>query len=107
MSTGLIGRHDLDAATDTLVGGAAVDEAMVVNVYFCNRSSTTATNIRLAISANGSSSPAAADYLEYDMSIPAGGGLERTGIAVSTGEKIFVRSSQANVSVRASGLPVN
>lgn len=88
------------ANADTLLGTA--DENMVVNVCVVNRGAA-AAKVRVAIGGGGA--PAASDYLEYDTSVPANGVLERTGIAASTGEKIWVRSDTATVSARAHGLP--
>ena len=100
MSTGKIGSADLAAATDTLLGTA--DENMVVNVCLTNRG-TAAAKVRVAIGTGAS--PSNADYLEFDTTVSGNGMLERTGIAVSTGEKIWVRSDVATVSARAHGLP--
>jgi hypothetical protein len=100
MSTGKIGSADLAANTDTLLGTA--DENMVANVCLVNRGAS-AVKVRVAVGVGAS--PANADYLEYDASVPANGVLERTGLAVSTGEKLWVRSDTAAVSARAHGLP--
>lgn len=101
MTTGKIGSADLSAATDTLLG-AALDENMVVNITLCNRGSAS-VKVRIAIGTGAS--PVNADYLEYDFPVIPNGVLERTGIAVSSGEKIWVRSDLATVSARAFGLP--
>lgn len=101
MSTGKIGSADLAANTDTLLGGA-LDENMVVNVQLCNRG---AASVKVRVAFGTGVAPVAADWVEYDTTIPPNGVLERTGQSLSTGEKIWVRSDTATVSARAHGLP--
>jgi hypothetical protein len=100
MSTGKLGSADLAANTDTLLGTA--DETMIVNVRLVNRGAMAAV-VRLAIGAGVA--PAAADYFEYDAVISPKGILENGGLALSAGEKIWVRSDSATVSARAHGVP--
>jgi hypothetical protein len=102
MSTGKIGSADLAAGTDTDLTAGGVAENMVANVCMVNRGAAI-VKVRLAIGTG--TGPAAGDYLEYDAQLPPNGVIERTGLAVSTGEKIFVRTDIATVSVRAHGLP--
>lgn len=103
MTTGIIGHADLAANTDTDLTSGGLTGNMVVNVAMVNRNST---GVRLRLAIGSGASPAATDYLEYDTVVPANGIIERTGIAISTGEKIWVRSDTTAVSARASGLPV-
>lgn len=100
---GKIGSANLAANTDTdLTGGVGVTENMVVNVCLVNRG-TAFVKVRVAIGTGVS--PANTDYLEYDTIMLANGVLERTGIVISSGEKIWVRTDTATVSVRVHGLP--
>jgi hypothetical protein len=102
MSTGLIGNADLLANTDTALG-AAVGENMIVNVMMVNRGGADVT-ARIAITSGGA--PTAAEWIEYGATIPANGGvMERTGLALSQGERVYVRASAATVSARAHGIP--
>lgn len=102
MSTGKIGSADLVANTDTDLTGGGANENMVVNVCLVNRG---AAQVKLRVAIGVGANPAVTDYLEFDQVISTGGVLERTGIAVSAGEKIWVRSDTATVSARAHGLP--
>lgn len=79
-----------------------MDEAGIVNVLACNRTTADAT-IRIAITTGGA--PAAADWIEYDVILAANQPMERTGLAVSSGEKIYVQSSTTGFSFRAHGVP--
>jgi len=72
------------------------------NVNFVNTGTVNA-NIRLAISASGVSTPAAADFIEYDALLEPGEVLERTGIVMSPGERILAYASAAGVVARANG----
>lgn len=97
---GFLGRADLAADIDTLL--CTMDEPGIVNVLFANRNATP-VKIRIAITSGGL--PAAADYIEYDPTVDANQPMERTGLSLSSGEKIYVRSNATNVSARANGVP--
>lgn len=94
----ILGSYDLLAATPVLVTGAALTASAQLNVRFCNRNPDNVA-VRLAIGTG--SSPAFADYLDYDTSVYRA--LEDTGIVCSAGEKIWVQSDTALTSVRVFG----
>ena len=71
---------------------ASIEVLCSVNV--CNKG-TTAAKVRVGLLASGESTTAAGAFIEYDVSIPANGVLERTGILLSAGEKIAVNSDTA------------
>lgn len=78
----------------------------VFTVSFCNRSASAA---KVAIALTAGADPTDADWVEFDTPIqPAGsvGGsvLERTGLALGVGQKVFVRSDVIGVSVVAFGV---
>lgn len=100
MASGKLGSADLVATTDTLLFTAGATP-QTFNVRFANRNAT-AVKVRVAIGTGGA--PAAADYVDYDVSIQATGILEDTGLVASSEEKVWVRSDTANVSVRAHGM---
>jgi len=76
-------------------------KALTVN--FCNQSSSTASQVRLAISTS-SSSPSNTDFIEYNYSLPAYGTLERTGIVISSGYYVFAWANTATVSAYCWGV---
>lgn len=100
MALGKLGSVDLLANTDTLLFTVA-DTPQTFNVRFANRN-TSSIKIRVAIGMGAA--PAVADYIDYDVSVPPNGIVEDTGIVASSGEKVWVRSDTANVSVRAHGM---
>lgn len=106
MANGLLGKAALAASTYTIVGTVPTNQSGTVNIRLVNRDVTTASAIRLAIcpSSYTSGAPANADYIEpLDLFVPAGGILEETAIAVSSGENIVAYANSANVTVRVFG----
>ncbi len=101
MATGRLGVADLSATTNTTVYTCPASTFTVASVSICNRNSTTVT-VRLAVAS--SSTPAASEYLEYDVQLLANGVLERTGLVLDAGKLLVAYSSAANVSVVAMGI---
>lgn len=96
MPSGLWGKADLAAGVDTQIGDpVSAGKVATLNIRFCNRSGG-AAKYRVAIGTGGV--PAAADYITHDKEI-----VEDTAIVLSTGEKVWVRSDVANVTVRVHG----
>jgi hypothetical protein len=100
MASGKLGAADLAANTDTLLYTVPASTVATVNVRIANRNAS-AVKVRVAIGIGAS--PEVKDYMEYDISIPANGILEDTGIVCSAGEKVWVSSDTASVSVRVHG----
>lgn len=100
MASGKLGVANLAAGADTLIYTVPASAIATVNIRMANRNSSS-VKIRVAIGTGAS--PAAADYIDYDVTIPANGILEDTGIVCSAGEKIWVRSDISNVTVRIHG----
>ena len=58
--------------------------------------------VRLVVAA--SATPVVAEYLEYGVSVPPNGVLERTGIAINATKNVVVYSSTGDTSVSVYGL---
>jgi hypothetical protein len=101
MATGRLGIADLSAGANTTVYTCPADTFAVVTVSVCNRSSS-AANIQIAVATT--STPSAAEYLEFDTSLSAKGVLERTGIVLDAGKLLVVRSSAASVNAVVYGI---
>jgi len=97
--SGLLGKADLAANTDTQLYTVPADTTATVNINLCNRSAD-AVSVRIAIHTDALSD---ADYLEYDSVIPPRGLLERTGLAISSGEILTVRANATGISARVHG----
>ena len=100
MASGKLGTANLAAGADTLVYTVPSSTVATINIRVANRNAS-AVKIRVAIGTGAS--PDAADYNDYDVSVPANGILEDTGIVCGAGEKLWVRSDVSNVSVRVHG----
>jgi hypothetical protein len=100
MASGKLGSATLAADTDTTVYTVPASTVASVNVAVTNRGDVDAL-VNVAISPTGS--PANADYIEFGVTIPAKGILERTAIVAGAGERVVVRASTANCSVRVHG----
>lgn len=99
MASGKLGSANLDAAADTLLFTA--DDLQTFNVRFANRNSTA---VKVCVAIGTGAIPADTDFVDYNVTVQANGILEDTGLVCSTGEKIWVCSDTANVSVRAHGI---
>jgi hypothetical protein len=101
MATGVLGRADLVAATDTAAYTVPADTFSVITVNVANRNAQDRA-VRIAIS--DSATPALADYIEYDTALIGNGVLERGGIVADAGKVIVVRSNSSDVSVVIYGI---
>ena len=102
MATGRLGANDIPATTDTTVYTCPASIFAVVTVSLCNRNSTTARDIRIAVTTSGT--PSDAEYIEYDASLLAKGVLERTGLVLAAGQRIVVYASATDVSAVVYGI---
>ena len=106
MATGRLGTANITLASTntTIYGPVAANTFSVVSVNICNRSSTTAATIRVALAT--SASPGLDEWIEYDTSLVASGVVERTGLVMKTGDYLVVQVSSATptISVVAYGI---
>lgn len=100
-TSGVESRLELGASTwTTAVSAPAAGRIKVCTVNFVNRTGA-AINIRLAAALNPGS-PVAGEYLEFDYSLPANGGvLERTGIVLNSTRGLGVWAASAGVTAVA------
>lgn len=100
MASGILGRADLTAATNTTLYTVPATKVAAIGINFCNRNATAVT-IRLAIATSGT--PNNADYIIYDVTLQGNNSLERTGIVVEAAENVVVYASATGVSAMAYG----
>lgn len=100
MPTGRLGAAAVAATTNTTIYTVPAGKTAVATVSLCNTSATAIT-VRLALSV--SSTPVDGEYIEYDVSIPAGGVLERGGIVLAATQNIVVRSSATGINATVWG----
>lgn len=103
MANGILGSQDLTLNTYTNIYEVPADTFSVVTVNICNKNSSSIT-VRLAIAKSTESLPQADDYLEYETEILPNGVLERTGIVLEAGRKVFAHSSASSTAVVAYGI---
>lgn len=96
MASGRLAAVALTAATNGLIYEAPAGKAPVCTVNICN-TSTEPVDVRLAICSGPA--PVDGEYVEYDAPLKAKGVLERGGIILGAGQKIFARASLAGVNV--------
>lgn len=95
----LKGSAALTANTDTIICTVPAGKEGTMNINILNTTNSS-VSVRLAI---GSNPPAMADYVEYDVSLPGYGVLERTAIPVVGNENVVCRASAVGVTVQARG----
>lgn len=102
MASGKLGAVDLAANTYATVYTVPASTVTTLNITAVNRGTTGAT-VRVALS-TAASTPDSPDFIEYDVVIPANGGvLERTALVAGAGEKVMAISTTGSVSVRVHG----
>lgn len=100
MANGKLGSAALAAATHTEIYTVPADTVATLNILVTNRGSSSSV-VDIAIAA--STSPDPEDFIEFAVSLPGGGVLERTAIVAGAGEMVVVRASTEDCSVRVHG----
>lgn len=106
MANGILGSQDLTATQYTLFYEVPADNFAVVTVAFTNKTTSPIT-VRLAATKPTNPAPGipeADDYLEYEAEILPGGVLERAGLVLEAGRRLFARSSANNTVVMVYGI---
>ena len=102
MASGRLGAADLAATTNTSIYTVPASTVATVSVNVVNRNAT-AVVIRLMHLNGAIGTLAVEDYIEYDVTLNAGGVLERTGIVMAATHVIGAYSDTANVTVQVYG----
>jgi len=102
MASGILGQAAPTASTDTSVYTVPASTLSVVNINVLNRSGSSPVDVRIALAAGAS--PTSSEYIEYDVTVPAKGVVERTGIALQAGKQVVVYVSTGDTSVSVYGL---
>jgi hypothetical protein len=104
MANGILGSVDLAATTYTEFYEVPTETFAVVTVAFTNKTTST-IEVRLAATKpENSSTPEADDYLEYNAQILPGGVLERSGVVLEAGRRLFAHSDSANTVAMVYGI---
>lgn len=101
MASGILGQANLSATTVTDIYTVPTAKLATVNIMVCNRNAS-AVVVRLALSTT-SVTQATNEFIEYGVTIPAYGVLERTGIMLQAAKIVTAYSDTANVTVIVDG----
>ena len=94
----------LTANAPTLIYTCPASKIATKNVRFCNTGANAATvRVWKGATTPMSGAPVTGDEWVYDLSIPANGYAETTGIYMVAGEKLYAAVSNAAVSVNQHG----
>tara|TARA_B100001113_G_C21038452_1_gene591224 strand:+ start:286 stop:606 length:321 start_codon:yes stop_codon:yes gene_type:complete len=102
MASGILGQSAPSATTNTSVYTVPANTLSVVNVSVLNRSASATADVRIALASGAS--PSNGEYIEYDITVPPKGIIERTGLALQAGKVVVVYSSTNDTSVTVTGL---
>ncbi len=103
MASGRLGAASLAATTNTSIYTVPASTVAVVSINVVNRNAS-AVVIRLMHLNGAIGTLAVEDYIEFDITIPANGILERTGIVMTATHVIGAFSDTANVTVQVWGM---
>jgi hypothetical protein len=90
------------AATLTEAYQVPADMEAGFDLYICNQSASTATEIRVALT--DGDTPTDAEYIAYGTSIPAASTITISNLALQTGYAVWVYATLATVSFVGTGL---
>lgn len=99
---GVLGTWELLANINQAVYFNSYDTASIVVVNLCNRGNTNAF-IRIAVSTS-LTNPSASEWIEFDTGVAPKDAYEKTGIAVSPGRYVIVRSSNSETTAVCYGV---
>ena len=101
MSNGRLSAKLLEATTNTVVYEVPIDKTTTsCTINLCNTGNTQSI-VNVAISLQ--SVPIAGEYIEYGVSIPAKGVIERSGIVLSAGQKLVAHATDNNINASVWG----
>jgi hypothetical protein len=100
MASGILGQASPAATTNTTVYTVPASTTASFTVNICNRDTSSIT-ARIAIASTAT--PSNAEWIEYDVSIPPNGVLERSGIVAQAAERVVVYVSAATASINVYG----
>ena len=104
VSAKVLGKAKPAATTDTTIYVVPGATEAQCNLFVCNQGGS-ASLVRVALIESGGTL-SVDDYIVYDLSLPANITYPITGLALSTGTTLSVRSDTGNVSFVATGLEI-
>ena len=105
MSNGVLGTRSMLAGIAQNVYVNNYSDSSIVTVNVCNFNHVS-TKISMAISTLGHAGITAGEWIEFGTELLGKGVLTRTGLAVTSGQYIVVKSSESNVSAQVWGVEI-
>jgi hypothetical protein len=96
----MLAQVDLSTTADTVIYTVPAGKRAAVSVSLCARSA--ACNVRIALTSGGA--PGNASWIEFSTPLGVGGVLERGGIVLLAGHKLYAGTSVAGVSAVVWGI---
>ena len=103
MANGVLGARNLSAGIAQNVYVNNYSDAAIVTINVCNINHIP-TKVSVAISTAGHAGITANEWIEFSAEVLGKGVLARTGVAVSSGQYVVVKSSESNVSAQVWGI---
>lgn len=108
MASGIKGTQKPSGGTPTLASTPIVTAtATTTLILSCCNQAAAAETLKIAVvpaSETGTGAIPAQYYVEFDFSLGANTAMERTGLTLESGAKVFVGSASGNISFVAYGL---
>jgi len=101
MASGRLGAADVVGGANTTIYTCPVDTFAVASLSLVNRGTAEAT-FRVAIA--DADTPTNAEFIEFESQLSPKAVLERTGLVLSAGQKIVVRTSVDGISAVVFGI---
>lgn len=101
MTSGILSQVAPVASTATTAYVVPANVLSSFTISIVNRHATAAAKTRIAISTTDS--PSDAEWIEYNLDIPAGFVFERTGLLAQAGRRVVIFSDSASLSVTVAG----
>lgn len=102
MATGLLASMAAQAATDLLVYQVPAGFNAVVTCHVQNTDGANPVTMSMAVTQGGV--PGANSWIEKGVSLDVGQGLERSGIVLSAGQRLYVNGSSVNIALNVWGI---
>jgi len=105
MAIGLLASANLNTTIDTIVytAPATVGTTVIAKVFLCNRNAS-AISVRIGLGFSGETALDSTNAIEFDVSIPAFGVIERGNIIMGASQRVLARTATAGVSVAVCGV---
>lgn len=100
MASGILGQSNPTALTNTTVYTVPSARTATFTVNVCNTSGYGAV-VSVAVAASGT--PSTSEYILYNVTVPAYGAIEKSGIVAQAAKNVVVNTTSSAIAVSAYG----